>query len=724
MHPLFCSSASNSMSSNKFSTPIHGLALVLLITSLASTTSSCREQEKTSLLRFLAGLTQDGGLAASWRNGTDCCTWEGITCSTVDGMIEEVSLADRRLEGRISPSLGSLASLSRLNLSHNSLSGAVPPALSSSHSIAVLDVSFNRLSWNLPQEQPSSSALDRRHMQMQVINISSNSFTGQLSPATWGMMENLVVLNASNNSFTGSIPSFLCQSAPFLTVLDISYNKFSGSVRPELGKCSMLRSLKAGRNNLTGTLPDELFNVTSLRHLCLPNNGLHGALDPALIIKLINLVVLDLGWNMISGNIPDSIGQLKGLKELRLDHNSMSGELPSALGDCRSLVTMNLNNNDFSGELGKINFSTLSNLKTLNVGWNNFTGIIPESVYLCSKLTVLQLSFNKLRGQLSPRARHLKSLTVLSLAGNNFTNIKSALQILKSSSDLTTLLIGSNFRNEEIPGDETIDGFENIKVLAMEDCQLFGKIPLWITHIRDLEMLFLFNNELTGSIPVGIGTLNFLFYIDLSNNGLTGEIPAGLMEMPMLRSDTITTSLDPKGSELPTYSGPSPQYYTLGAFPALMNLGNNNLTGVIPPEIGQLKALVSLILGFNRLSGEIPRAISNLTNLEALDLSNNHLTGTIPGALNNLHFLSRFNISNNDLEGSVPHGGQFDTFPSTSFDGNSKVCASMLVHNCHSVEVPKGSTEQGYKVMFAIAFGVFFGLGVLLDQLCLSRLFG
>lgn len=233
-------------------------------------------------------------------------------------------------------------------------------------------------------------------------------------------------------------------------------------------------------------------------------------------------------------------------------------------------------------------------------------------------------------------------------------------------------------------------------------------------------------NELSGSIPVWIGTLNFLFYIDLSYNSLTGEIPAGLMEMSMLKSDRITTHLDPKGFELPTYNynGHSPGYYTIGAFPAMINLGNNNLTGVIPSEIGQLKALVSLGLGFNSLSGQIPRTISNLTNLEVLDLSNNHLTGTIPGALNNLNFLSRFNISNNDLEGYVPHGGQFDTFPSSSFDGNPKLCASMLTYSCDSIEAPKGSTEQGYKVMFAIAFSVFFGLGVLLDQLYLSRLFG
>lgn len=74
-----------------------GIALVLLM-SLASITSSSTEQEKTSLLKFLAGLSQDGGLAESWRNVTDCCTWEGITCS-MDGIVTDVSLASKNLQG-------------------------------------------------------------------------------------------------------------------------------------------------------------------------------------------------------------------------------------------------------------------------------------------------------------------------------------------------------------------------------------------------------------------------------------------------------------------------------------------------------------------------------------------------------------------------------------------------------------------------------------------------
>lgn len=121
------------------------LQLFLLLLSLASPASSCTEQEKHSLLQFLTGLSQDGGLAVSWRNGTDCCEWEGITCNR-EGVVTEVCLASRGLEGRISPHLAGLTGLLRVNLSHNSFSGGLPPELMYSRSIIVLDVSFSRLS--------------------------------------------------------------------------------------------------------------------------------------------------------------------------------------------------------------------------------------------------------------------------------------------------------------------------------------------------------------------------------------------------------------------------------------------------------------------------------------------------------------------------------------------------------------------------------------------------
>ena len=208
---------------NKLHIPSLGLALVLLVC-LASHTSSCTEQEKASLLQFLGGLSQHGGLAASWQHGTDCCQWEGITCRQ-DSMVTKVMVASRGLEGHISESLGNLTGLQYLNLSHNSLSGGLPLELVSSNSITVLDVSFNQLKGTLHKLASPTPARP-----LQVLNISSNLFSGQLPSTTWKEMKNLIVVNASNNSFTGDIPTHFCNSSPSFAVLDLCLNKFSGNI--------------------------------------------------------------------------------------------------------------------------------------------------------------------------------------------------------------------------------------------------------------------------------------------------------------------------------------------------------------------------------------------------------------------------------------------------------------------------------------------------------------
>jgi len=414
------------------------------------------------------------------------------------------------------------------------------------------------------------------------------------------------------------------------------------------------------------------------------------------------LATLNLGGNMFSGNIPSAIGELKKLMTIHLDHNSMSGELPSTLSNCTSLITIDFSSNNFSGGLTEVNFSNLPNLKTIDLMLNNFSGTIPESIYSCTNLTALRLSSNKFHGPLSERIGNLKSLAFLSLVNNSLTNITSALQTLSSCRNLTTLLIGKNFKNEAMPKDDAIDGFRNLQVLFLNDCSLFGKIPLWLSKLTNLEMLLLYNNELTGPIPDWINSLNFLFHINMYNNSLTGEIPTALMSMPMLEKEKVA----PKAFELPIYTR-SRQYRMAISFSTMLHLGRNNLTGVIPEEIGQLKALVSMDLRSNKLTGEIPQSICNLSNLETLDLSGNHLTGTIPIGLNSLHFLSKFNISNNDLEGPIPSNGQLSTFPNSSFDGNPKLCGPMIAHHCGSEETifsTNVTKQTDGKVIFVIAF--------------------
>ena len=51
-----------------------------------------------------------------------------------------------------------------------------------------------------------------------------------------------------------------------------------------------------------------------------------------------------------------------------------------------------------------------------------------------------------------------------------------------------------------------------------------------------------------------------------------------------------------------------------------LNLYNNDLTGPIPPEIGNLTNLTYLNLGVNKLTGNIPSEIGNLTYLSVLYL--------------------------------------------------------------------------------------------------------
>ncbi|XP_040376280.1 receptor-like protein 3 [Oryza brachyantha] len=687
-----------SRSSSKSPTDILGFALVIVLC-LASSTSSCTDQDKGFLLQFLAGLSEDGGLTLSWQNDTNCCTWEGITCST-DEMIKEILLASKGLEGHISQSLGNLTGLLHLNLSHNSLSGELPlEELVSSSSITILDVSFNRLSGALQELSVQTTV-----QHLQVLNISSNLFTGKFPVTTWKVMKNLVALNASNNSFIGPIPNSLCINAPSFAVLDLSFNQFVGSIPLDIGNCSMLRVLKGGHNNFSGAIPDELFNCSS------------------------KLSILDLEQNMFSGEIPKSIGQLKRLEELHLGHNEMYGELPSSLGNCTNLKILDLKINHLSGDLGKINFSSLSNLTTVDLLWNNFSGTIPESIYECTNLYALRLSGNDFHGEFSPSMHRLKSLSFLSAGLCAFSNIRNALHIFKSLRNLTVLLIGGSFMHEVLHEDEAIDGFENLQHLDIGNSMLFGKFPMWLSKVTNLEVLGLCNNQLTGPVPVWIKNLNFLFSLDISNNSFTGEILTTLIQLPALNSGSKVSPLDTKPPELTIYGDSRRQYLTQRA---LLNISGNGFTGVIPPEIGQLKSLdIALDLSFNSISGEIPQAICNLTNLDMLDLSNNNLTGTIPLQLNKLHFLSAFNVSNNDLEGPIPTGGQFDTFDSSSFIGNPKLCGPVVRRRCNSakaVPVPTLSTSRfsgrfSDKVVFGIAFGMFFAVGVLLDQILLSKL--
>ena len=76
-----------------------------------------------------------------------------------------------------------------------------------------------------------------------------------------------------------------------------------------------------------------------------------------------------------------------------------------------------------------------------------------------------------------------------------------------------------------------------------------------------------------------------------------------------------------------------------------LNLSNNNLSQLIPPELGELTHLSILDLSHNYISGEIPPEFDQKfsESRDILDLSHDDLSGFLSEAMAELHFDISFN---------------------------------------------------------------------------------
>jgi Leucine-rich repeat (LRR) protein len=87
-----------------------------------------------------------------------------------------------------------------------------------------------------------------------------------------------------------------------------------------------------------------------------------------------SLQYLVLGTNDLTGQIPDSIGNLTSLTYLRLENNKLNGTIPEAIGKIVSLQSLYLDRNDLSGPIPK-NIGNLVNLISC--------GVLPGNAELC-----------------------------------------------------------------------------------------------------------------------------------------------------------------------------------------------------------------------------------------------------------------------------------------------------------------------------------------------------
>ena len=68
------------------------------------------------------------------------CNWDGITCDNSTGMVIEITLEDKSLNGPLYSGLCNLQSLEKLHLGFNSLYGIMPPPLMNCSNLESLDL--------------------------------------------------------------------------------------------------------------------------------------------------------------------------------------------------------------------------------------------------------------------------------------------------------------------------------------------------------------------------------------------------------------------------------------------------------------------------------------------------------------------------------------------------------------------------------------------------------
>ncbi|GJN10336.1 hypothetical protein PR202_ga28422 [Eleusine coracana subsp. coracana] len=493
----------------------------------------------------------------------------------------------------------------------------------------------------------------------------------------------LRVLDLYNNNLTGALPAGLPAAAPLLRHLHLGGNFFSGSIPREFGRWSRLQYLAVSGNELSGPVPPELGNLTSLNELYIGYFNSYSGELPASLGNLTRLVRLDAANCGLSGAIPPDLGKLANLDTLFLQVNTLAGAIPPELGRLASLSSLDLSNNALSGEI-PATFAELKNLTLLNLFRNKLTGSVPDLVGDLPQLEVLQLWENNFTGGVPRRLGRNGRLRLVDLSSNRLTGTLPP--DLCAGGKLETLIALGNFLFGSIPA--SLGKCGSLTRVRLGENYLNGSIPEGLFELPNLTQVELQGNLLSGGFPSpksAAAAAPNLGAISLSNNQLTGALPptignfSGLQKL-LLDHNKFTGAVPPELGRLQQLSK--------------ADLSGNAFSGEVPPEIGKCRLLTYLDLSQNNLSGKIPPAVSGMRILNYLNLSRNRLAGEIPPTIAGMQSLTAVDFSYNNLSGLVPATGQFSYFNATSFLGNPGLCGPYL-GPCHVSGGGAGTERSG-----------------------------
>ncbi|XP_076926555.1 putative leucine-rich repeat receptor-like serine/threonine-protein kinase At2g24130 [Bidens hawaiensis] len=544
--------------------------IFLVLFSLVSGDENARNfSDRASLQTFVSRVTSDrGNVLENWHNSSQVhfCNWTGITCNENRDSVLELDLSGASLHGTISPVISKLTRLTVLDLSRNFFEGGIPKE------IGYL-------------------------LELKQLSLSSNLLRGRI-PFELGFLRGLQYLDMGSNKLEGEIPPGLfCNGSSSLEYVDSSNNSISGNI-PLNEECDAkeLRFLLVWSNKLTGQIPRALANSTKLKWLDFESNFFEGELPFEIVKNLSNLQFVYLSYNRFSGPLERFLSGLTNsphLQELELAGNILSGKIPDTIGNLsQSLVQLHLDENRISGGIPP-NISNLLNLTLLNLSSNSLNGTIPKELCQMARLERLYISDNMLSGEIPLCFGNVSKLGLLDLSKNRLSNT--------------------------IPN--TFSSLSQLRKLLLHNNKLNGTIPTSLAQCVNLESLDLSHNQISGSIPTEFARLSTLkLYLNISHNHLTGMLPLKLSKMNMVIAMDLSSN---------NFSGMIPTQLGSCIALELLNISGNALEGQLPSSVGKLPFLEILDVSRNRLSGKIPESFQTSSTLKHLNFSFNNFSGNI-----------------------------------------------------------------------------------------------
>ncbi|WOH01990.1 hypothetical protein DCAR_0521377 [Daucus carota subsp. sativus] len=576
------------------------------------------------------------GLTELYLDGVNMTTqansWSKAISSSLPSL-RKLSLKRSFISGPIDPSLGRVRFLSELFLDQNNLSVTVPEFLANFKNLTVLHLS----SCNL------QGIFRKRILQVPTLNDLDLS---------------------DNKELQGSVPEFP-QNGSLLKSLVLTFTNFSGTLPESVGNLRLLSRMEITSCNFGGMIPNSMANLRFLVYLDFSHNNLSGPLP--LLQKSKNLTYLDFSHNRLSGTIPSTyfIG-LDNLVHVDLGFNAFMGTISSSLFALPSLRQIKLSQNQFGGLLANFSEASRSQLDTLDLSSNNLNGSIPLSWFELKWLNILSLSSNQLTGSLQLDTIHkLANLTNLDLSYNHLS-----IETSHNSSSETLLPQYNTFRlaSCKLKSFPHLGKQIRLSVLDLSDNQIRGAIPNWIwpigylTYLNlsrnqlvslqepyafpRLSVLDLHSNQLTGRIPVPPETAS---YVDYSDNNFSSSI-----SLDIGKNLTFALFFSVSSNKL---TGTIPDSICEATYLQVLDLSNNNFSGVIPPcLLGQRlrESLAVLNLGNNKFSGHINGTFGENCGLKTLDLHANNLQGNVPKSLAKCKMLEVLNLGSNQINDTFP----------------------------------------------------------------------